>query len=373
MSEEGPGGVSTDVIITQVVAFVANIGVAILGTYLPYFFGKSSKAATIMDYLNMLSGGILAGASYLHMMAELSGELDAACGGFPVSWMLYTAGLLAMVWISRSGGHSHDHGHGHDHGGHEHEHGHEHGHGHDGDDDAVEDRHDDEHDGEHAASSDSHHHSHHDHSDSHGDSPESHDDEAHLLSADEKGGRASKTAHGSGVDPKLATGHGNQTSVIMLIIGLGVHALSAGLALGLANTVDGAVSLLLAIVLHKGLETMAASLSGIRNGVPKKKNIIMGILLACVTPIGQVIGFALVLALGGGESVVLDIVTDVMVTFASGTFATIVAEECIGESLPVEQHHFKKHEVTFKMLVFLAGFLFMAAVSAIELIFEGEE
>lgn len=363
MSEEGSSGPSTDVIITQVVAFVANIGVAVLGTYLPYFFDKSKKAASIMDYLNMLSGGILAGASYLHMMAELSGALDEACAGFPVSWILYTAGLLAMVWISRSGGHSHDHGHGHDH-----EHGHSHSHSHDHEcSHSHEDSHDaDEHDEEDRKED----------KDDEDDeaSAKTPEDEEKLLSAkEERGGRSSKKGSSHKAGQNLATGHGNQTSVIMLIVGLGVHALSAGLALGLANTVESAVSLLLAIVLHKGLETMAASLSGIRNGVPKKKNIIMGILLACVTPVGQIIGFALVLALGGAESVTLDIITDIMVTFACGTFATIVAEECIGESLPVEKHHYKKHEVSLKMLVFLAGFAFMAAVSAIELIFEGEE
>lgn len=182
--------------------------------------------------------------------------------------------------------------------------------------------------------------------------------------------------------------HGFQKfqSTIVLLLGLAVHSLTAGITLGLTKDFSGALPIFFALILHKWCAVCAQSLSGIRNGIPRAKNIIFAAVLSTVTPIGTIIGVILNEVLGGMHASSkalrnLHIADDAFIYLASGTFFPIVFEEIVYNSMPVHPGNLsfrdsdgnklggreaaRKLAITqsLKMTTLFGGFLFMVAIS----------
>jgi len=78
-----------------------------------------------------------------------------------------------------------------------------------------------------------------------------------------------------------------------IVAALSVHSLIAGLALGAAQQVAGALVIFLAIIAHKSTAGFALGVSFARDGMPRGRAYQLLALFALATPVGIAIGFAL--------------------------------------------------------------------------------
>lgn len=359
----------------------------VLGAVLPYLFGRCKSPITIFSYLNAASAGVLLGAAFIHMAPETSGVLDELAGGYPLGFLVFCLGIILMAWIYRIGGHSHDpplaqKGHPQ----------HVHHHPEEGQLEPSP-----------VAS---------------GTFPPEKIQSAKSL-GQASGGTSCKaddtTSYMDGTecqcqrvvchechmpyvtepDPECQVhshtqgGHATCQSlktVLLLLLGLSVHSLTAGLSMGFASELDQVIAILIAIVLHKWCETTAQSLSGIRNCLPKCTNIGITIALSLVTPLGIGIGMLITWFSKGYNQTALDATSDFLTMFVCGTFVQIIFEEILLEYLPVhgQEHgheHGQGHEqikestcsVNLKMLTLFLGFVFMALISLIEVFLGGHD
>lgn len=348
-------------IILQTVSLIAILGVGVLGVFLPYFFRRCQRFDTIISYFSVASGGILFGASFIHMLPDATGELDRQASGFPVSFALFCLGMMIMIWISRVGGH---------------------GHGHMNAQDAVlakQPQHSETRD-THSASQQSEERSllREPGSESHGHNSEGghmHDEPGRLL-GDIENAPTSSSEH-THCEPRAAVKQNacqQFKSVIVLMIGLSVHSISAGVSLGLSTSVQVALGMTIAIVLHKWCVTVTTSLAGMRTELPKCKNILTGVGLSLATPVGQLIGIVIVLVLGKDKDdertkKALDCIMDAFTFFASGTFVQIVFEEVLHHDLSLDacsKNRLTSRSVGLRMLCMFGGFAFMCVVSVLE-------
>lgn len=59
-----------------------------------------------MTMLNMASGGVLAGVSFVHVMPDAGHVINNQLNGFPISFYITFFGLLIMVTLTKLGAHS---------------------------------------------------------------------------------------------------------------------------------------------------------------------------------------------------------------------------------------------------------------------------
>ena len=81
-----------------------------------------------------------------------------------------------------------------------------------------------------------------------------------------------------------------QTNVWLLTITLSIHALIAGVALGLSETLSIVSILFVAIIAHKGFETFAFVINLYRQLGKKTQVGLMLLVFSCITPIGILFG-----------------------------------------------------------------------------------
>ena len=110
----------------------------------------------------------------------------------------------------------------------------------------------------------------------------------------------------------------------VLLIGLGVHSLFEGIALGIKNEMREVLLLTIAIVMHKGAAGMALGTS-MAKAFPDRDNhvVFLLFLFAIFTPIGVLMGWAF-----SSSSEIVEIVFN---CFAAGTFVYIACSEVIVE------------------------------------------
>ena len=113
-------------------------------------------------------------------------------------------------------------------------------------------------------------------------------------------------------------------SPFVLIIGLGVHSLFEGIAVGLAPDFQQATFICLAIVMHKGAAAMALGIAN-QKAFPDRDNFIIGLIFvfSLMTPIGIIIGMFV-----EGSSKILELLFN---SLAAGTFIYIGCSEVIIE------------------------------------------
>ncbi|CAL6030548.1 ZIP_zinc transporter protein [Hexamita inflata] len=303
----------TNVVIFQSCAIVIIALVAALGGWIPYMFSNSKKFDTIMSNLNCASGGVLMGVALLHIFPETGETLNAKSGGFPLSYCVTFIGIMLMVIMLKIG-HNHQHG--------EHDHSHDHSHEHE-----------------------------------------------ETVSLVKEGDVLDDCECGHDHEHETEPPKKKWQAVIMLMIGLFIHDVSEGFALGFTQELMPGVYLFSAIILHKWCDVTCQVICGIREGLTKKENIYTMIPLVLASPVAELIAFLIVLNTdNAGESVGLKITEDIFMSFACGTFLAICFVEIIGQEFNSED----KKKVFIKASYLLAGFTIVAISSIVEAVTEEE-
>ena len=117
--------------------------------------------------------------------------------------------------------------------------------------------------------------------------------------------------------------------IIVMLMGIGVHALTAGLGLAaLGDRAAFGTAFFMAFLAHKAFETFSLVTVFQLATFPKRRIIVVLALFALVTPVGMLAGEALIAPLGTRG-------VDIVTALAAGTFLYV----CIGELLPEVFHH----------------------------------
>lgn len=145
------------------------------------------------------------------------------------------------------------------------------------------------------------------------------------------------TEHGDHADQ-----HHHNTVGWAALIGLSLHALTAGVAL--AGATDGssrAQSLFIGLVAHKGFESFSLTSVFRLAGASRTRIVVLVLLFSAVTPLGVLLGGTIKAGIGGrGDGI--------MMALAAGTFLYV----CLCELLPEVFH---RREDIFAKLVLLAS------------------
>ncbi|CAL6051683.1 ZIP_zinc transporter protein [Hexamita inflata] len=299
----------TNVIILQSCAIVVIMLVAALGGWIPYMFSNNKKFDSIMSNLNCASGGVLMGVSLLHIFPETGETLNEKAGGFPLSYCITFIGMILMVIMLKIG-HNHQHG-------------------------------------------------------EHGCDVHSQNAIKFVQEVDVLGDCECDHEHSHVEPPKK-----KWQAVIMLMIGLFIHDVSEGFALGFTQELMPGVYLFCAIILHKWCDVTCQVICGIREGLTKRENIYTMIPLVLASPVAELIAFMIVLNTdNAGESLGLKITEDLFMSFACGTFLAICFVEIIGQEFNSED----KKKIFVKASYLLGGFAIVAISSIVEAVTESKE
>lgn len=134
----------------------------------------------------------------------------------------------------------------------------------------------------------------------------------------------------------------DKTKPFVLLVGLGIHSLFEGIALGLLTNINDAWLFALAIFLHKGAAGMSLCISLVKTFPGRDKFVVLLVaIFAACTPLG--------IGLGMGLLEASDMVELVFNCFAAGTFLYIGCSEVI-------VHEFSAPEAKYwKLFAFLVG------------------
>jgi len=148
-----------------------------------------------------------------------------------------------------------------------------------------------------------------------------------------------------------------QTNVWLLTITLSIHALIAGTALGLSDTLSIASILFIAIIVHKGFETFAFVINVYRQLGKKAQVGLMLTVFSLVTPVGILFG---IMSSTFIYAAVDKLLTAFFTAFAAGTFLYIGALH--SHYLP--QTHVKdNHHQYVKVIATMLGIAAMMVLS----------
>eukprot|EP00271_Cylindrocystis_brebissonii_P008908 TRINITY_DN23435_c0_g1_i1.p1 TRINITY_DN23435_c0_g1~~TRINITY_DN23435_c0_g1_i1.p1 ORF type:complete len:638 (-),score=138.90 TRINITY_DN23435_c0_g1_i1:661-2574(-) len=139
---------------------------------------------------------------------------------------------------------------------------------------------------------------------------------------------------------------------------LSLHSFVVGVALGTSQSVESAVSLLIALLAHKGAEAFSVGVQFVKEKVPMEKTVAVLLLYCAMTPLGIASGMVATLAEGAAGAAVASFVQ----AFGAGTVLYVV------------MHSLSEHEVSVgggsnddvgvvEIFLLLAGLAVMSAVS----------
>ncbi len=152
-------------------------------------------------------------------------------------------------------------------------------------------------------------------------------------------------------------GDSRSLHVWILTIILSIHAMIAGLTLGISETLTIISVIFVAIAAHKGFETFALMMSLHRNLIALSQVILILILFSLVTPIG--------IMLGSMSSHFLQTNTNILLTacfsaIAAGTFLYIGTIHTRHQHYPVSENSYQRYS---QFLATVAGIVLMAIVA----------
>ncbi|KAH0569481.1 ZIP zinc transporter protein [Spironucleus salmonicida] len=293
--------------ILQPVTSVIILFMSVCGGALPYFFINHPKLDMAMSYLNAASGGVLAGVALLDLVPASGAALNPLVNDFPISYLIIFIGMMLMT-LMISIGHNHHEG------------------------DQV------------------HHHS-----------------DIQMQAINIETGDGSQESLGL-LDSSIKKPQKHKKvspSIWMLLTGLLVHDISEGLMLGLMTEFTPALFLSIAIILHKWCESTCQVITGMRQGISMKQNILFIIPLSLASPLAQIAGFLTVLTTQKQEVALwLLILQDFFLSFACGTFIAIIFMEIFAEELLNKN----KYEVLKRILAVCGGFSIVSIGSIVEAI-----
>lgn len=136
------------------------------------------------------------------------------------------------------------------------------------------------------------------------------------------------------------------------MIALSTHAIFEGIALGLQTEMNSCLSIVIAILVHKGAAACALGVSLVKT-FPHDFTLVrtLVLLFSLATPIGVIIG---ILCSGAG-----DIVDVIMSSLAGGTFIYIGCTEIIVQEFSVSGGRF------VKLIAYLCGAMLITSLSFI--------
>jgi zinc transporter 1/2/3 len=130
-----------------------------------------------------------------------------------------------------------------------------------------------------------------------------------------------------------------QLSAYILLAGLSIHSVLAGMALGAQRTLPGALSIFLAILAHKSTEGFALGVSLARHRAIYQRAEKLLVVFAAATPLGIVAGTLLSDALSSHGAAIFDAA---LTAIAAGTFIYIASLDIISEEFSHGQQPFQK-------------------------------
>ena len=131
----------------------------------------------------------------------------------------------------------------------------------------------------------------------------------------------------------------NRFAAYVLLVGLSIHSVLAGIALGAQTTWERALAILLAILAHKSTAGFALGISLSRNRVEAGLARSLVLAFASATPVGIAIG---TLATSGLGQTLSGTFESVFSSLAGGTFLYIASLDMIGEEFSHGEEPFAK-------------------------------
>jgi zinc transporter ZupT len=131
---------------------------------------------------------------------------------------------------------------------------------------------------------------------------------------------------------------------IIVLCAIGFHGLFAGISIGIGDTLNDTLIIIIAILAHKWAAALSLGITFVKLLVPKKQFYILIIIFALITPVGTVIGLIV-------KNVSNDFVEAVFLSVSSGTFFYLSMSEILVEEFE------KKENKYIKFIVYVIGCL----------------
>lgn len=125
----------------------------------------------------------------------------------------------------------------------------------------------------------------------------------------------------------------------ILLIVLSIHSVISGSAVGVVETEESLISIVIAILAHKWTECIALSSSLLKTHMPTKQFLIAVILYAIMEPLGGVIGLTLSIIVQGSAA---NIIRGILTGIASGTFLYVALVDILLEEFVVSKYKYRK-------------------------------
>jgi len=254
---------------------------ALVGGLAPLVIKNVVKVDGVLALVNCFSGGVFMCTGLTHILPHVVeyGASVKGYGEYPLPYVLVMLGYMLVFLVERVVFHIHKHAEEHDEheGGHEGGHGHGHGHGHGGVG-----------------------HSHHGSGSKH-----------ELLAGDM---HSLTNADASRRDHRRAL-----YASVSVLVAISLHAVLAGVSLGMQGTKSRVAAVAVAICAHKGPAAFSVGSKFLRSGLPTSQVVALVLAFTLVTPFGIVVGI-----LSGGASPIAKLVLEGL---GCGTFLYIGATE----------------------------------------------
>jgi zinc transporter ZupT len=131
---------------------------------------------------------------------------------------------------------------------------------------------------------------------------------------------------------------------IIVLCAIGFHGLFAGISIGIGDTLNNTLIIIIAILAHKWAAALSLGITFVKLLVPKKQFYILMIIFALITPVGTVIGLVV-------KKVSNEFVEAVFLSVSSGTFFYLSMSEILVEEFE------KKENKYIKFIVYVIGCL----------------
>lgn len=138
----------------------------------------------------------------------------------------------------------------------------------------------------------------------------------------------------------------------LLLLAMGIHGIFAGLAFGISEKSSEVITMFLAMIAHKWSEALTVGISFVMAELPNRKAVSLIVFLACMTPLGILIGYFL--------SGLNPIITGVGMSLSAGTFLYISCAEILVEEFALAKNKF------YKFLAYSLGIAFVIMLGFLE-------
>jgi zinc transporter ZupT len=152
-------------------------------------------------------------------------------------------------------------------------------------------------------------------------------------------------------DAKPDKEEGTLATPLFLLAALCVHGSLEGIAFGIQDTESAALSLLIAILAHKPVETLTLGTIMVREKISRWNYFMLTLLLSLITPIGITIGLAV------NNLEIPPLLMGSLTALAVGSFFYLSTTEIIADEF--HRHTMTKTDKLKRYISFLGGVLFI--------------